>query len=71
MQEIPYPFQRARAWRIKWTAWVQPTDNRERLVDWSKLEGGNSNEQRDERECNRGEMMGVEKQEDAQWNLAF
>ncbi|KAJ7882067.1 hypothetical protein B0H14DRAFT_2565587 [Mycena olivaceomarginata] len=32
MQEIPYPFQCVRAWRRKWTAWVQPTDNRDRLL---------------------------------------
>jgi hypothetical protein len=52
-------------------AWVQPTDNRGLVVDWSKLEDEKLNEQRDERERNRGEMMGVEKQEGAQWNLAF
>jgi hypothetical protein len=61
MQEITYPFQRAQAWRRKWTVWVQPTDNRGRLVDWSKLEDGKSNEQHDERECNRGKVMVVEK----------
>jgi hypothetical protein len=32
MQEIPYPFQRVRAWQRKWTALVQPTDNRDLLL---------------------------------------